>query len=221
RRLFLEGAVPHLVMSQCENPPVFVDWEGLGLQRRFLNELLRNEIQESLTLTDKTRTHELKPETKSVSQPERGREVDLTPHDKPPKFTKAIESSEVPQGGQCFFRYVVTGQPLPDIQWLKGSFHIQPNEFCVIINNPDGSGFIQMKNVKLEHSGVYTCKAFNQHGEDCCTADLLVMIYTISTEDRQIIPSEEVVPLREVEVFTAAPKREQHTHQAAVLQSHE
>lgn len=318
------------------------------------------EIQESLTLTDKTRTHELKPETKSVSrilgrkaekpvflstlspvavtvgetvvftvrvssfpeasiqwfhngqriassseyhfihelenyslvinktqtehegeyfcsvsnpfgqstcsshllvqlkEPERGREVDLTPHDKPPKFTKAIESSEVPQGGQCFFRYVVTGQPLPDIQWLKGSFHIQPNEFCVIINNPDGSGFIHMKNVKLEHSGVYTCKAFNQYGEDCCTADLLVvagdehksvqkmkrlkmtmceddmecrsrlertqsgqMIYTISTEDRQIIPSEEVVPLREVEVFTAAPKREQHTHQAAVLQSHE
>uniref|UniRef100_A0A8C7XTH3 Ig-like domain-containing protein n=1 Tax=Oryzias sinensis TaxID=183150 RepID=A0A8C7XTH3_9TELE len=74
-----------------------------------------------------------------LKEPERGREVDLTPHDKPPKFTKAIESSEVPQGGQCFFRYVVTGQPLPDIQWLKGSFHIQPNEFCVIINNPDGS----------------------------------------------------------------------------------
>lgn len=196
-----------------------------------------------------------------VQLKEPGPEVDLSPPEKPPKFTKAIESFEVAEGGQCFFRYRVTGKPLPDIQWLKGGFHIQPNEFCVIINHSDGSGFINMKNAKLEHSGVYTCKAFNQNGEDCCTAELLVvthrtceedasvqkvehvmtalgqvgaeskfcldraqsrqMIYTISTGDPQIIQSEELVALREVDIFAATSKREQCTHQTAVLQSHE
>uniref|UniRef100_A0A3B3DK73 Ig-like domain-containing protein n=1 Tax=Oryzias melastigma TaxID=30732 RepID=A0A3B3DK73_ORYME len=96
---------------------------------------------------------------------------------------RAAESFEVAEGGQCFFRYRVTGKPLPDIQWLKGGFHIQPNEFCVIINHSDGSGFINMKNAKLEHSGVYTCKAFNQNGEDCCTAELLVVTHRTCEED--------------------------------------
>uniref|UniRef100_A0A3B3DK64 Ig-like domain-containing protein n=1 Tax=Oryzias melastigma TaxID=30732 RepID=A0A3B3DK64_ORYME len=125
-----------------------------------------------------------------VQLKEPGPEVDLSPPEKPPKFTKAIESFEVAEGGQCFFRYRVTGKPLPDIQWLKGGFHIQPNEFCVIINHSDGSGFINMKNAKLEHSGVYTCKAFNQNGEDCCTAELLVVTHRTCEEDHRVVPLE-------------------------------
>uniref|UniRef100_A0A3Q1HMH4 Ig-like domain-containing protein n=1 Tax=Acanthochromis polyacanthus TaxID=80966 RepID=A0A3Q1HMH4_9TELE len=72
------------------------------------------------------------------------------------------------------FRYVVTGDPLPEVQWLKGSFHIQPSGFCITVNNPDGSGFINLKSVRQEHSDVYTCKASNQYGEASCTAELLV-----------------------------------------------
>lgn len=180
---------------------------------------------------------------------------------KPPKFTKTIESLRLSEGGQAFFRYMVTGDPLPEIQWLKGSFQIQPGGFCIIVNNPDGSGFINIKSVKQEHSGVYTCKAFNQYGEASCSAELLVfrekvqeehtlvkkpkglkislteqttesrlseertlsdqMIYTISTEDRQIIPSEEVGTLRELNISAATLHREQLTHQAAVLQAHD
>uniref|UniRef100_A0A3B5A750 Ig-like domain-containing protein n=1 Tax=Stegastes partitus TaxID=144197 RepID=A0A3B5A750_9TELE len=86
------------------------------------------------------------------------------PTGKPPEFTKTIE---------CL-QYIVTGEPLPEVQWLKGSFHIQPSGFCIIVNNPDGSGFIHIKSVKQEHSGVYTCKASNQYGEASCTAELLV-----------------------------------------------
>uniref|UniRef100_A0A671TL61 Ig-like domain-containing protein n=1 Tax=Sparus aurata TaxID=8175 RepID=A0A671TL61_SPAAU len=174
-------------------------------------------------------------------------------------FTKTIESLQLSEGGQAVFRYIVTGDPLPEVHWLKGSFNIQPSGFCIIVNNPDGSGFINIKSVKHEHAGVYTCKASNQYGEASCTAELLVfrenvqeelvkmtkglkismteqttesrlhqertlsdrMIYTISTEDQQIIPSEEVGTLREVDISAATLHREQVTHQAAVLQSHE
>uniref|UniRef100_A0A8C9ZCJ0 Ig-like domain-containing protein n=1 Tax=Sander lucioperca TaxID=283035 RepID=A0A8C9ZCJ0_SANLU len=78
-------------------------------------------------------------------------------------------------GGQAFFRYIVTGDPLPEVQWHKGSIHIQPSGFCITVNNLDGSGFINIKSVKQEHSGVYTCKASNQYGEASCAAELLVL----------------------------------------------
>uniref|UniRef100_A0A7N6F7Q2 Ig-like domain-containing protein n=1 Tax=Anabas testudineus TaxID=64144 RepID=A0A7N6F7Q2_ANATE len=168
----------------------------------------------------------------------------FVPTGKPPEFTKTIQSVQLSEGGQAFFTYVLTGDPLPQVQWLKGSFHIQPSGFCIIVNNPDGSGFINIKSVKQEHCGVYTCKASNPYGEASCTAELLVlrekdeeektlvkktkglkismteqttesrlsqertrsdqMIYTISTEDRQIIPSEQVETLKELDIYAAS-----------------
>lgn len=196
-----------------------------------------------------------------VKEPEKNQRVDseaLVLTGKPPEFTQTIESLELCEGGQAFFRYFVTGDPLPEVQWLNGSFSIQPSRFWIIVSNPDGSGFINILSVKEEHNGVYTCKASNQHGEASCTAELLVfpvkvqkeqtfvketktpeifmtlqtteyqkrtlsdqMIYTISTEDRQIIPSEEVGTLRELDISAATLQREQLTHKAAVLQAHE
>uniref|UniRef100_A0A4W6C9N8 Ig-like domain-containing protein n=1 Tax=Lates calcarifer TaxID=8187 RepID=A0A4W6C9N8_LATCA len=112
-----------------------------------------------------------------LKEPEREEKAERTkflPTGKPPEFTKTIESVQLSEGSQAFFRYVVTGDPLPEVQWLKAGFHIQPSGFCVIVNNPDGSGFINIKSVKQEHSGIYTCKASNQYGEASCTAELLL-----------------------------------------------
>lgn len=182
------------------------------------------------------------------------------PLGKPPNFVKALESVQVSEGGECFFRYTLTGDPLPQVQWFKGSIHIGLSGFYLLVHNPDGSGFLDIKGVRQEHSGVYTCKASNLYGEDSCSAELFVfsqkvqedsilvqktkglkismteqstesrlsqergrsdqMIYTISTDDRQIIASEEVGKLKELNISAATLHREQFTHQAAVLQSH-
>lgn len=56
-------------------------------------------------------------------------------------------------------------------------------------------------------------------GQDRARSDQ--MVYTIGTEDRQIIPSEHVDSLQEVDISSATIHREQLTHQAAVLQAHE
>ncbi|XP_078142269.1 titin-like [Centroberyx gerrardi] len=182
-----------------------------------------------------TCTSYLHVQVKDPKRDEKGVAKKSVPTGKPPEFTKTIESVQSSEGDQAFFRYVVTGEPLPEVQWLKGSYHIQPSGFCIVVNNPDGSGFINIKSVKQEDSGVYTCKASNQFGEATCTAELVVfresvsvsrlqeehMVYTIGTEDRQIIPSEQVGSLRELDISAATLHREQLTHQAAVLQSHE
>lgn len=56
-------------------------------------------------------------------------------------------------------------------------------------------------------------------GQDRVASDQ--MVYTIGTEDRQIIPSEQVCSLTEVDISAATVQREQLTQQAAVLQAHE
>uniref|UniRef100_A0A4W6C6G2 Ig-like domain-containing protein n=1 Tax=Lates calcarifer TaxID=8187 RepID=A0A4W6C6G2_LATCA len=86
-----------------------------------------------------------------LKEPEREEKAERTkflPTGKPPEFTKTIESVQLSEGSQAFFRYVVTGDPLPEVQWLKAGFHIQPSGFCVIVNNPDGSA-VPMKQLHM------------------------------------------------------------------------
>lgn len=187
----------------------------------------------------------------------------------PASFTLQIQPVRCSEGTEASFNYKVSGDPVPDIKWFKGPFQIQPSRNCTIRTNSDGSGFIIIKNVKQQDSGLYTCKASNQFGETACSAELVVfkesvsashkqetavqkksykvlvteqatesrlyqvslpgqdkaksdqMVYTIGTEDRQIIPSEQVSSLREVDVSTATVYCERVTHQAAILQAHE
>lgn len=206
-----------------------------------------------------------------VSQAERWVEKMFKVTGQPATFTIQIQPVRCSEGGEVSFNYKASGDPMPDVKWFKGAFQIQPSRNCIIIANPDGSGFINIKSVKQEDSGLYTCKASNQFGEASCSAELVVfresvsvsrkqeqmtvvqkkgykvsmteqatesrlyqvslpgqdrarsdqMVYTIGTEDRQIIPSEQVGSLRELDISAATIQLEQLTHQAAVLQSHE
>lgn len=192
----------------------------------------------------------------------------------PPYFEKEIESVQCTAGSQAVFEYKVTGSPFPEIQWFRGSHCIQPNKYCIIASNVDGSGYLKITEIQQSDGGLYSCRASNPLGEAFCNAELIVfldtvspsqrqgqitsmkqktykgstsehatesrlysislsgharaslqeghqMIYTIGTEDRQAVSSEQVETLCEVDVSSATVHREQVTHQAAVLQSHE
>uniref|UniRef100_A0A7N8X3R8 Ig-like domain-containing protein n=1 Tax=Mastacembelus armatus TaxID=205130 RepID=A0A7N8X3R8_9TELE len=78
-----------------------------------------------------------------------------------------------------------SGDPLPDVKWFKGAFQIQPSRNCIITANTDGSGFISIKSVKQEDSGLYTCKAFNPFGEASCSAELVVFKESVSVSHTQ------------------------------------
>uniref|UniRef100_A0A667X921 Ig-like domain-containing protein n=1 Tax=Myripristis murdjan TaxID=586833 RepID=A0A667X921_9TELE len=189
-----------------------------------------------------------------VSQAEKWVEKMFKVTGQPPSFTVQIQPVRCSEGGELSFKYKTCGDPIPDVKWFKGAFQIQPSRNCIIVANPDGSGFINMKSIKQEDSGVYTCKASNQYGEASCSAELVVFresvsvshqqeqhkvvqkkgykisvteqatesrLYQVSLPDRKIIPSEQVGTLRELDISAATLHREQVTHQAAVLQSHE
>uniref|UniRef100_A0A3B1J4R1 Ig-like domain-containing protein n=1 Tax=Astyanax mexicanus TaxID=7994 RepID=A0A3B1J4R1_ASTMX len=106
-------------------------------------------------------------------------------HVKPPYFTKPIEPMQCTVGGNAVFEYRVAGVPLPSVQWLKDSCHIQPGKFCNMVNNVDGSGFLKIINVQKNDSGLYSCRASNLRGEASCSADLIVFLGTVSMSQMQ------------------------------------
>lgn len=217
-----------------------------------------------------TCTTYLEVKTVDVSQAEKWVEKMFKVTGQPPTFSVQIQPLRCAEGADASFYYKVSGDPVPDVKWYKGAFQVQPSRNCIITSNPDGSGFLSLKTIKQEDSGMYMCKACNMFGEAASSAELAVikesvvvskheeltvvqkkgykisvteqatesrlyqvslpgqdraradqMVYTIGTEDRQIIPSEQVGPLQEVDISSATIHREQLTHQAAVLQAHE
>uniref|UniRef100_A0A3Q2Y628 Ig-like domain-containing protein n=1 Tax=Hippocampus comes TaxID=109280 RepID=A0A3Q2Y628_HIPCM len=83
------------------------------------------------------------------------------------------------------FHYQVVGDPVPKVQWFKGTVEIQSSPKRAVTTNPDGSGFITVKDVTQEDSGMYTCKASNQFGEASSGAELVVLRESRSVSHKQ------------------------------------
>uniref|UniRef100_A0A9J8DLG7 Ig-like domain-containing protein n=1 Tax=Cyprinus carpio carpio TaxID=630221 RepID=A0A9J8DLG7_CYPCA len=144
----------------------------------------------------------------------------------PPCFTTQIQPVRCAEGSEVKFQYRVTGTPFPDVQWFKSKSQIKSSQTCSVVSNPDGTGFLIMNNIQQSDSGLYTCKAVNPFGEASCSAELIVsmkeeatesrlysvslpgqagaslqgdhqVIYTIGTEDRQMVTSEQVDTLHD------------------------
>uniref|UniRef100_A0A672QCJ2 Uncharacterized protein n=1 Tax=Sinocyclocheilus grahami TaxID=75366 RepID=A0A672QCJ2_SINGR len=86
----------------------------------------------------------------------------------PPYFIKAIEHVKYAAGSLALFEYTVAGVPLPDVQWYRGSNHMQPSKYCIIVNNTDGSGYLKILGIQQSDSGLYSCRASNPLGETSC-----------------------------------------------------
>uniref|UniRef100_A0A671KQH9 Ig-like domain-containing protein n=1 Tax=Sinocyclocheilus anshuiensis TaxID=1608454 RepID=A0A671KQH9_9TELE len=128
----------------------------------------------------------------------------------------SIEHVKYAAGSHALFEYTVAGVPLPDVQWYRGSNHMQPSKYCIVVNNTDGSGYLKILGIQQSDSGLYSCRASNPLGETSCS-----MIYTTSTEDRQTVTSEQTDTLHALDISAATVHLEQVTRQATVIQSHD
>ncbi|KAK5889791.1 hypothetical protein CesoFtcFv8_013376 [Champsocephalus esox] len=282
------GETARLTVRLSGSPKPTVKWShnGKAIQSSSIYRLIEEEEECTLVITQVTSEYEgeysctatnrsgqttcttyLEVKRHDVSQAEKWVEKMFKVTGQPPAFTVQIQPVRCSEGGEVCFSYRATGDPMPAVRWFRGAFQMQPSRNCIVKANPDGSGFITIRSVKQEDSGLYTCKACSQSGEACCSAELVVfretvsrkqvttvqkkgykvstteqatesrlyqvslpgqdrsrsdqMVYTIGTEDRQVIPSEQVGSLRELDISAATIQREQLTHQAAVLQAHE
>ncbi|XP_053952609.1 muscle M-line assembly protein unc-89 isoform X9 [Anastrepha ludens] len=91
----------------------------------------------------------------------------------PPRVIRYLESGKATEGSTFEFLCVVSGNPLPTVQWYK-------NDKCIddspdyIINYNNGEATLRFEEVFLEDDAVYTCSASNPAGIEHCSASLIV-----------------------------------------------
>uniref|UniRef100_A0A674F2E0 Ig-like domain-containing protein n=1 Tax=Salmo trutta TaxID=8032 RepID=A0A674F2E0_SALTR len=102
-----------------------------------------------------------------------------------PEIVLLPENANVQEGEIARFRCRVTGYPTPKVNWYLNGYQIQPSKYCIVVKNPDGSGFINMKGIQKEDSGLYTCRASNPSGEASCSAELIVFRESVSISQHQ------------------------------------
>lgn len=90
-----------------------------------------------------------------------------------PKFIKPLESVIVNDGSIHEFNCIVSGHPLPVVQWYKNDTCIDNfNEYDITYNN--GEAKLRLQKVLVSDQATYTCKAFNDVGQSQCAASLQV-----------------------------------------------
>ncbi|XP_051571926.1 myosin light chain kinase, smooth muscle isoform X6 [Myxocyprinus asiaticus] len=92
-----------------------------------------------------------------------------------PEFSKTLSDMTVLQGSIAKLSCLITGYPDPEVVWLKENELLELQEGCVTVDyEENGSCTLTLENVSLHHSGLYSCRATNVHGEALCSATLIV-----------------------------------------------
>lgn len=90
----------------------------------------------------------------------------LMPFAARPRFTQPAKMRRRviarPVGSSIRLKCVASGNPRPDITWLKDNKPLTPQE---IGENKKKKWTLNLKNLKPEDSGKYTCRVFNKVGE--------------------------------------------------------
>ncbi|GIY28569.1 hypothetical protein CDAR_558771, partial [Caerostris darwini] len=92
----------------------------------------------------------------------------------------------------------ITGKPNPDVTWYRGDEKLEGNERTIIKSESESNTYtLTLRDLKIEDTAKYTCKAVNKYGE--------------AQETAQITIKEPVAPqieeMEDVEVRYAAPAR--------------
>ncbi|NWX30729.1 MYLK protein, partial [Notiomystis cincta] len=91
----------------------------------------------------------------------------------PPKFATKPNRVVVREGQTGKFSCKITGRPQPQVTWFKGDIQLQQNEHFNMYERT-GIQFLEIQNVQLADSGVYTCTVVNSAGKASVSAELTV-----------------------------------------------
>lgn len=91
----------------------------------------------------------------------------------PPMFVKPLQSGTAREGASFVLKCVVTGNPLPTVQWFKNDINVD-NSPDYIINYNNGEATLKFEEIFLEDQAVFKCKATNSSGVEETIAQLTV-----------------------------------------------
>ena len=71
------------------------------------------------------------------------------------------------------FTACVNGYPEPSVEWYKDNVRLEQSDRIHIDKEAHGLLRLSIENVNRNDVGRYKCRAYNPHGEDSCTAELI------------------------------------------------
>jgi len=111
----------------------------------------------------------------SVTSEDSGRSVGSSRRkkrfDSAPQFTSKLRPKKCPLGATVRFNASISGLPMPDVQWFRGSRQINEGGRFKITNNY-GLVSLEINEVEKDDAGMYTVKATNLEGKCACSASL-------------------------------------------------
>ncbi|CAG9824336.1 unnamed protein product [Phaedon cochleariae] len=92
---------------------------------------------------------------------------------RPPKFITPVIGKIVDQDVDIVLEGILDGQPTPQVTWTRNGAELKPSE-KVKISWSLNKATVEIKNVKTDDAGRYSCTATNEGGTAVSTADLVV-----------------------------------------------
>ncbi|KAJ1365152.1 hypothetical protein KIN20_025381 [Parelaphostrongylus tenuis] len=131
---------------------------------------------------------------KSVETLEQYDVEERQPAGNPPHFTQTLVSTVAAEGESAKFEGIVTGWPVPTVEWSKDGVPFTKNSLPdVDISNIGGRVSLFFKQCNSLHCGKYMCTARNVSGVATSSAQLVVRPKTIAPDFIQRLISQEVV----------------------------
>ncbi|NXR06829.1 UNC89 protein, partial [Semnornis frantzii] len=101
--------------------------------------------------------------------------IDFQVTEMPPRFAVPFADVKVFEGSEAVFECVVTGTPIPVVQWFRGETCLTPSTGKYVVSQKEGLHSLKVQNVGPSDGGLYRCWAINRLGEAMCKGSLLVM----------------------------------------------
>uniref|UniRef100_A0A8C9KPB3 Ig-like domain-containing protein n=1 Tax=Serinus canaria TaxID=9135 RepID=A0A8C9KPB3_SERCA len=83
----------------------------------------------------------------------------------PPRFAVPVTDIKVTEGLDAVFECVVTGTPVPVVQWFRGDTCATPGTGKYVVSQKEGLHSLKVKAVGPSDGGLYRCRAVNRLGE--------------------------------------------------------
>ncbi|XP_009989473.1 PREDICTED: titin-like [Tauraco erythrolophus] len=101
--------------------------------------------------------------------------IDFQVTEMPPRFAVPFADVEVTEGLEAVFECVVTGTPVPVVQWFRDDTCVTPATGKYVVSQKEGLHSLKVQNVGPSDGGCYRCRAINRLGEATCKGSLVVM----------------------------------------------
>uniref|UniRef100_A0A8C8AH66 Ig-like domain-containing protein n=1 Tax=Otus sunia TaxID=257818 RepID=A0A8C8AH66_9STRI len=101
--------------------------------------------------------------------------IDFQVTEMPPRFAVPFADVKVTEGLDAVFECVVTGTPVPVVQWFRGNTCVTAATGKYVVSQKEGLHSLKVQNAGASDGGWYQCRAINRLGEAMCKASLVVL----------------------------------------------